>query len=38
MGLAGLYAAIREIRPKQKPGDPAALREVIREELARKRR
>jgi hypothetical protein len=36
MGIAGLYAAIREIRPKQKPGDPAALREVIREELARK--
>jgi hypothetical protein len=36
MGFAGLYAVIREIRPKQKPGDPAVLREVIREELARK--
>ena len=38
MGVAGLYAVIREIRPKPKDAGREALRAVLREELSRKGR
>lgn len=38
MGVAGIFAVVRELRPKQVTGDLESLREVMREELSHKRK
>lgn len=38
MGAAGLYEVIRKVRPKEIKDNRASVRQVIREELSRKRR
>lgn len=38
MGAVGVYAVIRELRPKREHVDPGTMREILHEELASKRR